>query len=91
MHLDHLLNILSGITLNDGDLLQIVAIEEFLFNTEVIINVTKVANLDGSTPPLCCIDTDGDGISNDLDLDSDGDGCPDAIEGGGMFTFAGYS
>ena len=30
--------------------------------------------------------TDNDGITNDLDLDSDGDGCPDAIEGGGIFT-----
>lgn len=27
------------------------------------------------------LDTDGDGIPNQLDLDSDNDGCPDAIEG----------
>jgi hypothetical protein len=32
------------------------------------------------------IDTDGDGIPNQLDLDSDGDGCPDALEGGGGFN-----
>ncbi|WP_408040185.1 VCBS domain-containing protein, partial [Tenacibaculum amylolyticum] len=30
---------------------------------------------------VSCVDTDGDGITNDLDLDSDGDGCPDALEG----------
>ncbi|MBA5630499.1 lectin-like domain-containing protein [Moheibacter lacus] len=32
------------------------------------------------------VDTDGDGIPNELDLDSDGDGCPDAIEGDGYIT-----
>lgn len=32
------------------------------------------------------VDTDGDGIPNELDLDSDGDGCPDAIEGDGFIT-----
>lgn len=32
------------------------------------------------------LDTDGDGIPNQLDLDSDNDGCPDAIEGGASFT-----
>lgn len=30
----------------------------------------------------CGVDTDGDGITNNLDLDSDGDGCPDARESG---------
>ena len=30
-----------------------------------------------------CLDTDGDGIYNNLDLDSDGDGCPDIVESGG--------
>ena len=32
------------------------------------------------------IDTDGDGIIDQLDEDSDGDGIPDAVEGGGSFT-----
>ncbi len=32
------------------------------------------------------VDTDGDGIPNELDLDSDGDGCPDAIEGDGYIN-----
>ncbi len=32
------------------------------------------------------VDTDGDGIPNELDLDSDGDGCPDAIEGDGYIS-----
>ncbi|MBK8722681.1 MAG: hypothetical protein IPL95_10555 [Saprospiraceae bacterium] len=30
----------------------------------------------------CTVDTDGDGIVNQLDLDSDGDGCTDAYEAG---------
>ncbi|MFY9242697.1 MAG: SdrD B-like domain-containing protein, partial [Polaribacter sp.] len=33
---------------------------------------------------LNCIDTDGDGITNNLDLDSDGDGCLDVTESGGI-------
>jgi len=36
---------------------------------------------------LLCQDTDGDGITNDLDLDSDNDGCPDALEGSGGFDY----
>lgn len=32
------------------------------------------------------VDTDGDGIPNELDLDSDGDGCPDALEANGYLT-----
>lgn len=34
----------------------------------------------------CGRDTDQDGLTNNLDLDSDGDGCPDAIEGSGIYT-----
>jgi hypothetical protein len=30
----------------------------------------------------CNMDSDGDGIPNNIDLDSDGDGCPDAVEAG---------
>ena len=37
------------------------------------------------------LDTDGDGIPNNLDLDTDGDGCPDAVEGDGTFTQADLS
>ncbi len=33
------------------------------------------------------MDDDGDGVINSLDLDRDGDSCPDAIEGGGNFTY----
>ncbi|WP_459489413.1 Ig-like domain-containing protein, partial [Aquirufa sp. ROCK-SH2] len=32
------------------------------------------------------VDTDGDGIANNLDLDSDGDGCTDATEAGSSTT-----
>ena len=37
---------------------------------------------------LCSSDSDGDGISNQLDTDSDGDDCPDALEGDGGFLYA---
>ncbi|CAM3304688.1 Ig-like domain-containing protein [Zobellia roscoffensis] len=33
-------------------------------------------------------DCDNDGIQNQWDLDSDKDGCPDALEGGGTYTYA---
>lgn len=36
----------------------------------------------------CRPDTDGDGQPNDKDNDSDGDGCPDALEGDGLFTYS---
>ena len=39
--------------------------------------------INGETKIECTnIDTDNDGITNELDLDSDGDGCPDAVEAG---------
>lgn len=44
---------------------------------EVTITVTDLA---------CGQDTDGDGITDDLDNDSDGDGCADAVEGAGSFS-----
>ena len=37
---------------------------------------------------FCKPDTDTDGVADYLDLDSDNDGCPDAIEGGGSFTYS---
>jgi hypothetical protein len=37
---------------------------------------------------LSLSDTDNDGILDSRELDSDGDGCPDAIEGGAVFTTA---
>ncbi|HDZ04246.1 Ig-like domain-containing protein, partial [Maribacter sp.] len=42
-----------------------------------------------NTPPtlIGAIDTDSDGITDDLDNDSDSDGCPDALEGNGTYTF----
>ncbi len=43
-------------------------------------------SIDNVSINIC--DTDADGIPNNLDLDSDNDGCPDAIEGGGNFTYA---
>ena len=36
----------------------------------------------------CKTDTDNDGICDFCDLDSDGDGCPDAVEGGGVFMMS---
>ncbi len=35
---------------------------------------------------LVSSDKDNDGLPNSRDLDSDGDGCPDAVEGDGVFT-----
>ncbi|KAA5824018.1 hypothetical protein FPF71_10360, partial [Algibacter amylolyticus] len=53
---------------------------------ENIINT--LTSLIIETSVLICPDTDGDGLSDNLDLDSDNDGCPDAIEGQGAFTAA---
>lgn len=33
-----------------------------------------------------CVDSDGDGINDNLDLDADGDGIPDLVEAGGVDT-----
>ena len=37
------------------------------------------------------LDLDGDGIINSMDLDSDNDGCPDALEGGALYSQISYS
>ncbi|MFK7949028.1 MAG: hypothetical protein AB8G11_15655, partial [Saprospiraceae bacterium] len=48
-------------------------------DSEVILN----------TPIFICYDdSDGDNIPNSIDLDSDNDGCPDYLEGSGIFSQA---
>ncbi len=44
-------------------------------------------DIDASYTIACTLDTDGDGIYNDLDVDSDNDGCPDALEAAGSFGY----
>ena len=44
-------------------------------------------DIDASYVIACTLDTDGDGIYNDLDTDSDGDGCPDSLEASGDFGY----
>lgn len=46
------------------------------FDNDGIVNSDECGGLDD------CWDTDGDGITDDMDLDSDGDGCFDTIEAG---------
>ncbi|MCG2462473.1 gliding motility-associated C-terminal domain-containing protein [Flavobacteriaceae bacterium F89] len=63
---------------------------------EILVEFTNVgpANSEGPTAILISdiswdcsyVDTDGDGIPDNLENDSDGDGCPDALEGDGGFT-----
>jgi hypothetical protein len=57
-----------------------------------IFEITSILNTayNPSAHPkaTCTVDSDNDGISNNLDLDSDGDGCSDAIEGGAAFRAA---
>ncbi|WP_264522511.1 gliding motility-associated C-terminal domain-containing protein [Flavobacterium sp. N2469] len=54
--------------------------------TIVAIPTGGTATLNGLVAPIlrenCNLDTDNDGIPNNLDLDSDGDGCTDAFEAG---------
>ncbi|MBU2997857.1 hypothetical protein KO500_15555, partial [Cellulophaga baltica] len=49
---------------------------------EVLSNGNGQSQFDIFLEAECNIDTDGDGITNDLDDDSDNDGCNDAIEAG---------
>ncbi|QNM84412.1 proprotein convertase P-domain-containing protein [Polaribacter pectinis] len=72
----------AGITFNAGDVISLVVVEEFRFNTEIDIRFIKTNNIGGG-PATCFIDSDGDGVPNSLDLDSDNDGIPDVIEAGG--------
>ena len=76
---------ISSITLNAGDVIDIILVEEDFGGTELDTRLVKTANIDGGAP-TCPLDTDNDGIPNHLDLDSDGDGCPDALEGTGTFV-----
>ncbi|KLT68779.1 DUF4347 domain-containing protein, partial [Flavobacterium sp. ABG] len=47
---------------------------------EIYVDAAASYNASQNPKPTCSVDTDGDGITNNLDLDSDGDGCPDAKE-----------
>ncbi|APG64218.1 hypothetical protein LPB136_02030 [Tenacibaculum todarodis] len=44
--------------------------------------VTEITAISMTISGTICPDTDGDGITDNLDLDSDGDGCSDAVEAG---------
>ena len=54
--------------------------------TIITINAASSPTIVAFVAPIikenCNIDTDNDGIANNLDLDSDGDGCADAFEAG---------
>ncbi|QOD60894.1 discoidin domain-containing protein [Polaribacter haliotis] len=78
-------SVIPSITLNTGDVLQYLLIEEHTGNTNIDIYGTKLTEIGGGEK-RCVIDTDGDGIPNHLDLDSDNDGIPDVIEAGGTDT-----
>ncbi len=52
--------------------------------SQKVIGPTSISG-EGFGVMSCSEDTDSDGVLNYLDTDSDGDGCPDAIEGGGVF------
>jgi predicted ThiF/HesA family dinucleotide-utilizing enzyme len=49
-------------------------------STGTSTNLQQVRPTSFNYTAISCLDTDGDGIPNNLDLDSDGDGCPDAKE-----------
>ncbi len=75
-------NNFANISVISGDIISVLIVEEGLVNTTLTLEGSKTAG-------ACYLtDTDNDGIPNYLDLDSDGDSCPDAIEGGQVFTSA---
>ena len=75
-------NILT-LALTGGDVLSILMVEEYVFNTNLQIDIQKTLNEDGSPATLIC-DRDRDGVSDQNDLDSDNDGIPDIVEAGGI-------
>ncbi|WP_189342890.1 Ig-like domain-containing protein, partial [Ulvibacter litoralis] len=75
------------LTLNVGDTLEYVIVEENTGNTAIDLYSEKTFELDGISAPRCILDTDGDTIPNHLDLDSDRDGCYDALEGDGGLDY----
>ena len=73
------------IELLEGDVLDILLVEENRAYTQVDISIIKTLGdyISVSTNPALCInDIDGDGILNSLDLDSDNDGIFDVDEAG---------
>ncbi len=70
---------LNPLTLQTGDVVKIVVIEDHEINTSLDLNFIKTSSLNLSQA-LCFIDSDNDSIPNHLDIDSDNDGCGDAAE-----------
>ncbi len=64
-------------------------VDKIMFSAGIDSSVVNVANAISVFDFYfeVAMDYDGDGIANCSDLDSDNDGCPDAIEGGGSFTY----
>ena len=71
----------TSLTIRLNELTRVMASADFAVDDIYLIETGLVCD---ATP----LDSDNDGIANQLDLDSDGDGCRDAIEGGASFTTA---